>query len=106
MRLLLDTHAFLWFIADDPRLSRIARGVIEDQASEVFLSLASVWEMAVKIRLAKLSIEKPLKEFIEAECAKNEIQILPITIDHIEKTVGLPMLHRDPFDRLLIAQCQ
>jgi PIN domain nuclease of toxin-antitoxin system len=104
MRLLLDTHAFLWFLGDAPELSTQARGLIEDDTNEVLLSVASLWEMAIKISLQKLTLSGPLGQFIPEQLALNSIGLLPITLAHTVAVATLPFHHRDPFDRLLIAQ--
>jgi PIN domain nuclease of toxin-antitoxin system len=103
MRLLVDTHAFLWFIDDDPRLSQQAR-VLMTGRNELFLSIASLWEMAIKISLGRLTIPLPYSEFIRQQLSINHIEILPIEIDHLSLVADLPFHHRDPFDRMLIAQ--
>lgn len=104
MRVLLDTHTFLWFLDDSPRLSATARALIEDANNEVFLSVGSLWEMAIKVSLGKLSLGQPFETLMPAQLTVNSIELLQITLDHTAKVVTLPFLHRDPFDRLLIAQ--
>jgi PIN domain nuclease of toxin-antitoxin system len=104
MKLLLDTHSFLWFIEDDSRLSTTARTLIEDGDNEVFLSVGSLWEMAIKVSLGKLRLSQPFATFIPDQLAANTISPLPIAVDHAAQVVTLPFHHRDPFDRLLIAQ--
>ncbi len=103
MRLLVDTHAFLWFISDDPRLSGLAQQLMTER-NELFLSVSSLWEMAIKISLGRLTIPLPYNEFIRQQLDTNQIEILPIQIDHLSLVTELPYHHRDPFDRLLIAQ--
>lgn len=100
MRLLLDTHVFLWCIKDDRKLSKQARSKIL-QASEVYISSASIWEVTIKVKLKKLEID--LSEMVDA-IAKSEFSELPITTQHAIAVSRLPDLHRDPFDRMLIAQ--
>ena len=106
MRLLLDTHAFLWFINDDPQLSAYAKSLIEDSANDVLLSIASVWEIAIKASLGKLQIRfaTTFEEFITQQLNVNDITLLNISPPHFEPLFTLPFHHRDPFDRLLIAQ--
>lgn len=104
MRLLLDTHAFLWFISGDERLSLTARTLIEDGVNEVFVSVASLWEMAIKISLGRLQLAQPFEVFIPHQLSTNYIGLLGITISHLAKVARLPFYHRDPFDRLLVAQ--
>lgn len=106
MNCLLDTHSFLWFIADSPRLSAIGRTVIESADNRVFLSVASVWEMAIKISLGKLNLPQPFEIFIVQQISLNRIELLDITVRHTALVSSLPFHHRDPFDRLLIAQAQ
>jgi PIN domain nuclease of toxin-antitoxin system len=103
MRFLLDTHAFLWFMSGDSRLSRKALRTMESGANELILSAASVWEMAIKSRLGRLILPKPLEDYIN-EKREGGIQILPVDWTHASRTESLPDHHRDPFDRLLIAQ--
>ena len=104
MRVLLDTHAFLWWIADDPQLSTHARQIIGDGKNELFLSAASGWEIATKVRLGKLYMPDNIESFILEQMALNAIDSLPILMSHALHVHKLPDHHRDPFDRLLIAQ--
>lgn len=104
MKLLLDTHTFLWFLDGSPQLSPHARGLIEDGTNDVFLSVGSLWEMAIKVSLGKLTLAQPFETLIPAQLALNVIQVLGISVDHTARIVTLPFHHRDPFDRLLIAQ--
>jgi PIN domain nuclease of toxin-antitoxin system len=104
VRVLIDTHTFLWFVSDDPQLSITARAIIEDTANDVLLSIASVWELAIKISLGKLSISAPFATFLPDQLRVNAIDVLGITVEHTSELIGLPFHHRDPFDRLLIAQ--
>lgn len=104
MRVLLDTHAFLWFVAGDAHLSRPAHTTIADPSTEPYLSVASIWEMAIKISLGKLSIGAPFSTFIPAQLRRNGISLLGITVDHAAQVTSLPFNHRDPFDRLIVAQ--
>jgi PIN domain nuclease of toxin-antitoxin system len=104
MRLLLDTHAFLWFVLDDPQLSRAARSLMEDIHNDLLLSPASYWELAIKVKLGKYDIPGDFSAFMERHVAKNYLTILPITIKHVAAVTTLPFHHRDPFDRLLVAQ--
>jgi PIN domain nuclease of toxin-antitoxin system len=100
--LLLDTHAFLWWVADDRRLSPRARRAITRETS--FLSLASCWEMAIKISLKKLIIPDPPDRFIRDQLELNGFRLLPVSFEHALAVAGLPFHHRDPFDRLLAVQ--
>ena len=102
MRQLLDTHTFIWFVMGDPRISVTLRSQIEN--NENLLSIASVWEMAIKHSIGKLNFGLAFDEFIEQQIISNGIELLPIAIDHITVVATLPLHHRDPFDRILIAQ--
>ncbi len=104
MKLLLDTHTLLWFIAGDKSLSRNARSFIEDAANEKFVSAASVWETAIKISIGKMNLSAPFDKLFPHQLAVNGFTLLPIEIKHISKVVSLPFHHRDLFDRILIAQ--
>lgn len=104
MKLLLDTHTFIWFVVDNPRLSVIVRRLIEDENNEKILSTASVWEMAIKHSIGKLNFGLPFKVFIEQQLSLNSVELLHIHLDHINVVVSLPFHHRDPFDWLLVAQ--
>ena len=104
MRLLLDTHTILWFAAGDPQLSAAARTAIEDASNRPMVSIASVWEMAIKVSLGKLALGADLAAFVQGHITGNGIELLSITPTHISGIVSLPFHHRDPFDRLLIAQ--
>jgi PIN domain nuclease of toxin-antitoxin system len=101
---LLDTHTFLWFINDDPALSSNARLLIEASENIIFLSAASVWEIAIKVSLGRLEIPSPFADFINEQLRKSGINLLEIKTEHAGKVVTLPFHHRDPFDRLIIAQ--
>lgn len=104
MTVLMDTHSFIWFVDGSSQLSVQARTLIEDPANDKFLSIASIWEMAIKISLGKLSIAQPFEQFIPHQLQINGFEMLEIKFDHIAKVSNLPFHHRDPFDRLLIAQ--
>ena len=104
MRLLLDAHTILWFAAGDPQLSAGARTVIEDTSNRPVVSIASVWEMAIKVSLGKLGLGMDLATFVQGHITGNGIELLSITPAHIAGIISLPFHHRDPFDRLLIAQ--
>jgi PIN domain nuclease of toxin-antitoxin system len=103
-RLLLDTHVFLWWVDDAPDLSTPARRVIADAKNDCCLSIASCWEMAIKSSIGKLRLAKPVERFVSEQLAANGFSLLPIALHHVAKTEKLPYHHRDPFDRLLIAQ--
>jgi PIN domain nuclease of toxin-antitoxin system len=104
MQVLLDTHALLWFLLDDPKLSRTARAIISDAQIKVSVSPATYWEIAIKISLGKYTLAESYEVFIEQELARNDFGILPILPRHTAILIDLPFHHRDPFDRLLIAQ--
>ncbi len=104
MRVLVDTHSFLWFITADPNLSTPARTVLEDLDNEIFVSVASLWEIAIKSSLGKLELTKPFGELFPQQLALCEIEMLGIHLSHLITLTGLPLHHRDPFDRMIIAQ--
>ncbi len=104
MRLLLDTHTLLWWLANDPKLSAQARTAIANPRNDCFVSLASCWELAIKASLGKIRLAKPVERFIPDELAANDFQLLPIEFKHVAKVESLPFHHRDPFDRLLAVQ--
>ena len=104
MQVLLDTHTFLWWIEDDPQLSTLVRETIEDGDNEVFFSAASGWEIAIKSQIGKLRVADNLEQFIAAELHSNNFTVLPIQLSHTLRVATLPLLHRDPFDRVLVAQ--
>jgi len=104
MRLLLDTHTFLWWINNDPSLSESARIAISSKVNECYLSLASCWELAIKTSIGKLQLTKSVDRFIPEELAANDFQLLSIDFRHVAKVETLSFHHRDPFDRLLVAQ--
>lgn len=103
MRILLDTHTFLWFVNDSPELSNDAAELLESDV-DLLLSTASLWEIAIKVSLKKLSLPDDYERFIPQQIALNDIEVLPIAIDHLNVVAKLPLHHRDPFDRMLIAQ--
>jgi len=104
MKLLLDTHTFLWFIAGNPNLSSNARLLIEDIANDIFISPVSLWEIAIKFSLGRLPLSSPFGVLIPEQMSINGFQLLPMEIEHIAAVATLPHHHRDPFDRLLVAQ--
>lgn len=106
MKVLLDTHVFLWWITDDPRLNERAREIISDGENTLFFSAASGWEIAIKAKLGKLSVPDDLEGFIMEQLAQNDITPLPVRLSHALHVYNLPAHHRDPFDRLLVAQAQ
>ena len=104
MRVLLDTHAILWWLIDDNRLSRTARAIIEDSSHTRLVSYASLWETAIKMSGGKLTVRELTFPEIPALLRRYEFQFLPIRLGDLERLQSLPWHHRDPFDRLLIAQ--
>ncbi|MBN1944441.1 MAG: type II toxin-antitoxin system VapC family toxin [Bradymonadales bacterium] len=106
MRLLLDTHVWLWAILSPARLNKQARSAIEERRNEVFLSAASVWEIAIKYHLGKLPLPCPPAEFVLPRLVRDGIFDLPVDARHAAHVATLPRHHDDPFDRLLIAQTQ
>jgi PIN domain nuclease of toxin-antitoxin system len=104
MQLLLDTQAFLWWVEDAPQLSRRARRAIAEPGNDCWLSLASCWEMAIKVSLGKLRLPSPLERFVPEQLGENGFRLLEVDLGDVSRIVGLPFHHRDPFDRLLVAQ--
>jgi PIN domain nuclease of toxin-antitoxin system len=104
VKLLLDTHVFLWWIERNPHLSARARALIADPDSEVFVSIVTVWEIAIKVALEQLEMPVDLGAFLRRQLQSNGFESLPITFEHAVAVRDLPMHHRDPFDRLLVCQ--
>lgn len=104
MRVLLDTHAFLWWIGDDPRLSEQAREVFSDGDNDLVFSAASGWEIAIKARLGRLHVPGDLNTYLFRQLTENYTSVLPVHLSHALRVHALPDHHRDPFDRLLVAQ--
>lgn len=104
MKLLLDTHTFLWWITDSLELSSRVRDAIRNPENELFLSVASAWEMAIKVNLGRLHLPDRPDRFIPNQLAKNAIKSLPIQMGHALYVSRLPAIHRDPFDRIIISQ--
>ncbi|MFO0753561.1 MAG: type II toxin-antitoxin system VapC family toxin [Thermodesulfovibrionales bacterium] len=104
MKALLDTHVFLWWILDDPRLPRFVRRIISEGSNALYFSAASCWEIAIKARLGKLTLPGRADQIIAEQMAANEIEGLPVQASHALYVFTLPEIHRDPFDRMLIAQ--
>jgi PIN domain nuclease of toxin-antitoxin system len=103
MKAILDTHAFLWALAGDSRMSRHARDIFAGPA-DLSLSMASIWEILIKVQSGKLPFPRPAVPYVLTKLAENNIKMLSISIDHLLALERLPMHHRDPFDRMLIAQ--
>lgn len=104
MRILLDTHTFLWAGIDSPQLSERALELFLDKKNDLYLSIVSIWEMAIKCSLGKLTFQKPIEAYILDALQENAIQQLSIDFRHVTRVSTLPFHHRDPFDRLLISQ--
>ena len=104
MRLLLDTHAFLWYITDDPRLPAGCAEAIQEESNEVFLSVVSVWEALAKHQLGKLPLPSPADEYLRYRREEHKISSLPFDEPSLSHLLRLPLHHRDPFDRMLICQ--
>ena len=104
MKYLLDTHAFLWWIGDDPALSEKARAIISAGENKIYLSAVSVWEIAIKSRLGRLEMTEGLEAFMDRHIRENSFQPLPVTLTHSAKVLSLSNHHRDPFDQMLVAQ--
>ena len=103
MKVLLDTHVFMWWDADPARLSPPARTALQDPTTTVLLSVVSVWEMQIKVQVGKLGVLLPLPQIVARQQA-NGVVVLPVSLDHVLAIGALPAAHKDPFDRLLAAQ--
>jgi PIN domain nuclease of toxin-antitoxin system len=104
MRLLLDTHTLLWLLVNDSKLSVRSRKTIEDPANNSFVSIVSLWEIALKTGMGKLTLPAPFSAVFPAELVQNGIGVMNVELPHLGAMLQLPSLHRDPFDRLLVAQ--
>jgi len=104
VRILIDTHIFLWWDTEPVQLSASARVLCADPANTLVLNTVSAWEMQIKQQIGKLSLRLPLAELIQSQQQTNGLQILPVTLPHVLALEQLPAHHKDPFDRLLIAQ--
>ena len=106
MKILLDTHVFLWAISDDTRLSASYRELFVDSANDLFLSVASVWEVSIKAGLGKLLLPGLAAPYLAKHMDRNRVQMLGIQLAHLTELEQLPPLHRDPFDRMIAAQAR
>jgi PIN domain nuclease of toxin-antitoxin system len=106
VRVLLDTHSFLWWVHGDDRVSDTAREIISDEDNEIFFSVASAWEIAIKAGVGKLDIPRGPERFIARHTKLNDFAVLPIDLRHALGVYELPDHHRDPFDRMLVAQAR
>ena len=104
MRVLLDSHTFLWAITDNKRLSRRAREVFIGTQRELLFSVAGIWELLTKVQIGKLSLPTPASSYLKEQLVMNDIQVLSIRMPHVLRLEQLPLHHRDPFDRMLAAQ--
>jgi PIN domain nuclease of toxin-antitoxin system len=104
VRILLDTHVFLWAVTDDARLTTAHRTQYVDEANDFYLSVASVWEIVIKAGLGKLPIPSPTTEYVQRQMEKNRVTLLGIQARHLARLEGLAPVHRDPFDRMIVAQ--
>lgn len=104
MRVLLDTQVFLWWNLDDQRLSARVYDLLGDPVNNLVLSVASAWEIAIKVRLGKLNLPDPVQVYVPARLAHYQVETLPVSLAHVLETASLPLHHGDQFDRLLIAQ--
>lgn len=104
MRILLDTHAFLWWVTDDAQLSRRARRLIGDGRNEILFSAASAWEISIKSSLGRVTLPDDADRYIPAQLEQNAFGVLPVQLHHALRVATLPDVHRDPFDRMLVAQ--
>lgn len=104
MRFLLDTHSLIWMSVNEARLSNLARETIADVDNELFLSPVSFWEISIKISTGKFRLTESVEDFVGREIQKNELRLLPIELMHAAEVSRLPFHHRDPFDRMLVAQ--
>jgi PIN domain nuclease of toxin-antitoxin system len=106
LKILLDTHNFLWAITEDPRLTRSQRSAWVDEDNELYLSIASVWEMLIKAGTGRLPLPTPAVAYLSKQMDKNRVVSLAIRASHMAELEMLPPLHRDPFDRMLVAQAR
>jgi PIN domain nuclease of toxin-antitoxin system len=106
MKALLDTHTFLWWNTNDPQLSPVVRAFIMDGRNEIFFSAISAWEIVIKVKRGRLELPEPVETYLLSRIRLHSFQLLPIQFSHTLQVSKLPELHRDPFDRILIAQAQ
>jgi PIN domain nuclease of toxin-antitoxin system len=106
VKILLDTHVFLWIVADDPRLTPRYRSYVVDPDSELFLSVASCWEIVIKAGLNRLQLPFPATDYILKHLELNQVSLLGVRPAHLKELEILPALHRDPFDRMIVAQAK
>lgn len=104
MNYLLDTHTFIWLDHDPSQLSPAVAALCQDRQQTLLLSVVSIWEIIIKQQIGKLTLRLPLADIVAQQCQQNDVQILPLTLAHTLEVAQLPLVHKDPFDRLLIAQ--
>jgi PIN domain nuclease of toxin-antitoxin system len=104
MTYLLDTHTFLWYIMDQAQMTGKILSIVNDRQNQIYVSHASLWEIAIKVSIGKLHLPKPFEQFVYDQIIQNNFRTLSIEPRHINVVVQLPLHHRDPFDRLLVAQ--
>jgi PIN domain nuclease of toxin-antitoxin system len=104
VRLLLDTHAWIWWLSAPDQLNAAARSLLADGANQLILSVASVWEIAIKVSIGKLQLPGPIDTFIPEQIRLDRIELLAVALPHSLRVASLPHHHRDPFDRMLVAQ--
>jgi PIN domain nuclease of toxin-antitoxin system len=104
MRLLLDAHSLIWAVDEPSRLSAVAAAALQDPANELLLSAGTVWEIAIKVGLGKLTLSLPYRDWMNRAITDLSLSLLPVTVDYAGAQAALPWHHRDPFDRLLVAQ--
>lgn len=105
MKHLLDAHSLIWALDDPSKLGKQALWVLEDPAHELLVSVGTIWELSIKVGLGKLGLSLPYRQWMERATADLGLTVLPITLEHADQQMALPFHHRDPFDRLLVAQC-
>ena len=104
MKLLFDTHTFIWWDSEPSRLSASVYAACHDSNNQLLLSVASVWEMQIKVQIGKMKLSLPLDDIVAHQVKNNKVRLLPITLPHVLTLDTLPLYHKDPFDRILIAQ--
>lgn len=104
MRLLLDSHILLWAVDQPSQLSAAAALALQDPANDLLVSAGSIWEIAIKVRLKKLTLSQPFKQWMNTGLTDLAATVLPITVDYVDLLTTLPLHHRDPFDRVIVAQ--
>ncbi|MEZ6064004.1 MAG: type II toxin-antitoxin system VapC family toxin [Planctomycetaceae bacterium] len=104
MKYMLDTHSLIWFIGGSPQLSDHARQLIDDVRNDLVVSIATLWEMAIKFSIGRLTLGLPFEQLFPDQLTRNSMEILAVSVDHLKVVCSLPFHHRDPFDRLMVAQ--